>query len=85
MRRQIKQLLEQRGEITFGELCRELNCFTDAEIADVRGNVGSCRASQLGEETRLTSSTLLFPRNVGFPFGDGVDRHPERHGIPYIA
>ena len=81
----IRTVLDQRGELTFRELCCELNCFTPTEIQDVRDGVRYTKASQLGEEVCISSSTLLFPRSVGLHGGDGVPRSPARHGIPYIS
>lgn len=39
MRQQIVDLINERGEMTFRELCCELNMFNTGEVLDVKKNV----------------------------------------------
>ena len=79
MRSKIAGLLESRGELTFGELCREMNVFDPAGIGIVRNRADSMlaagEASMLGE-CAVTNSTILFPRRVGTD-------NPATNGDPY--
>lgn len=73
---------ESTGGISFRDLCAECNAYSPQEQLAVRRKLQQVHFSQLGD-CSIVGSTILFPQRVGLPHGDGVDRHPRRHGIDY--
>lgn len=65
MRSQIKRLLTQHGELTFRELCAALNCYTQAEVDDVRG-YARAYSDPIGEAP-IHASTILRKKLVDPP------------------
>lgn len=62
MRQQIVDLINERGEMTFRELCCELNMFSTEELQDVQKRVyGMVRSGDLIQigECNIHNSTIL--------------------------
>ena len=60
MRRRIGQILRERGELTFRELCAELNCHSVEEIDSVKSVLEVTDFCQIGD-CCLHGSTILYP------------------------
>lgn len=63
MLRKIQDLLDKHGELTFQQVCHELNCFSLMEVVECQTY---CEQFARIGECNITNSTILYPNPVGF-------------------
>jgi hypothetical protein len=62
MLHKIQDLLEEHGELTFQQVCHEMNCFSGSEVEQCRD---ACYGVDRIGECNITGGTILYPNPVG--------------------